>query len=90
MKEKIYINLTNGIEGIEIYNITDYSFIRIQSSHLENKRYDLMINSLSDDLLMNLAIGNNCTIIDFGANKTVSRACWQGVEFIKFILNIAA
>jgi len=41
---------------------------------------------LSDDFLMNLALGNRCIIYDFGANKEVPRAIWQGLEFVKFVL----
>jgi hypothetical protein len=81
-----FINLTNGIEAIERYGLTDYRFIRIQSTACEQKRWDDIIMSLSDDFLMSLALGHECRVYDFGANKKIPRAIWQGLEFIKFTL----
>lgn len=36
---------------------------------------------------MNLALGNECVVYDYGANKPVSRALFQGIEWIRFVLN---
>lgn len=33
-----FINLTNGIEAIEEHHLTDYRFIRIQSTACEQSR----------------------------------------------------
>lgn len=83
---KHYINLTNGIEAIPVIN-ENYSYIRIQSTICEQKLWDRLIQDLDYDLLMNLAIGNECIIYDFGANKPISRAVYQGLEFLKYVLN---
>lgn len=84
---KRYINLTNGIEAIDEYDLSDYSFIRIQSTACEQHLWDRLILDLDYDFLMNAAIGNECVIYDYGTNKPVPRAIYQGVEFIKFVLN---
>lgn len=85
-KRIIYINLTNGIEAIPTLS-EDYRFIRIQSTFCEQKLWDRMIQDLDYDFLMNLALGNLCVVYDFGANKPLSRALYQGLEFIKYVLN---
>ena len=81
-----YINLTNGIEAIPTLN-GDYRFIRIQSTMLEQKNWDRILQELDYDFLMNVALGNECVIYDFGTNKPVPRAVYQGVEFIKYVLH---
>jgi hypothetical protein len=79
-----YINLTNGIEAIP--QLMDYRFIRIQSTLCEQKNWDRLIQDLDYDFLMNVAIGNECCVYDFGTKKPISRAVYQGLEFIKYIL----
>jgi hypothetical protein len=84
---KNFINLTNGIEAIKEYNLTDYSFIRIQSTLFEQKHWEHVLNQLDSNLLMNLAMGNECIIYDYGSrNGDNSRVIWQGIPFITFIL----
>jgi hypothetical protein len=83
---KNYINLTNGIECINIYKLKEYSFIRIQSTACEQKRWEFILQDLDNDFLMNLALGNECVIYDCSCRGT-SRAIWQGLEWIKYILN---
>lgn len=84
---KHYINLTNGIEAIAQYNLPHYSFIRIQSTACEQHLWDKLILDLDYDFLMNVALGNDCIIYDYGTRKPVPRAIYQGIEFIKFVLN---
>ncbi len=43
--------------------------------------------ALSDDFLMHAAMGTECIVYDYGANKAVPRAVWQGLEWIKFALS---
>ncbi len=80
-----YINLTNGIEAIPKLS-GGYKFIRIQSTICEQKLWDRLIQELDYDFLMNLALGNECVVYDFGARKPISRAIYQGVEFVKYVL----
>ena len=88
MKTINYINLTNGIQFIEDFGLTDYRFIRIQSTHCEQKMWEEIIMSISDDFLMSAAIGHECVVYDCGANKNVPRAVWQGLEWIKFVIHL--
>lgn len=88
--KKIYLNLTNGIEALNIYPSLprfQYGFIRIQSTACEQKRWNNILLDLDYDFLFNLAIGTTCFIYDFGARKTTPRAVYQGVEFVKYVLN---
>ena len=83
---KHYINLTNGIEAISEHNLSNFSFIRIQSSACEQRLWDKLLLDLDYDFLMNVALGNECIIYDYAARKNIPRAVYQGVEFIKFVL----
>jgi len=84
----IFINLTNGIEILDesYFNLKDCRFIRIPSTWCEQKRWEDILEHLSDDFLIHAALGNKCVVYDFGANKDTSRAIWQGIEWIKFVL----
>lgn len=86
MVTKHYINLTQGLRAITEYNLTDYRYIRIQSTWAEQKRWDDILMTLSDDFLMNVALGHECIVYDYGAHKKIPRAIWQGLEWIKFVL----
>lgn len=80
-----YINLTNGIEAIP--NIKgDYRYIRIQSTACEQHLWDRILQDLDYDFLMNLAVGNECIVYDYGANKPISRALYQGLLFVEYVL----
>lgn len=81
-----YINLTNGIEAIPIIPTDQYRFIRIQSTLCEQKNWNRIIQDLDYDFLMNVALGNEVVIYDFGAGKPIPKAIYQGVEFIKYVL----
>ena len=82
-----YINLTNGIEALSKFESGEtVRFIRIQSTVCEQKMWDRLIQELDYDFLMNVAIGNNCLVYDYGANKPIPRAMYQGIEFIKYSL----
>lgn len=82
-----FINLTNGIQAIADFGLQDYRFIRIQSTACEQKRWDDILMSLSDDFMMHAALGHDCVVYDYGARKNIPRAVWQGLEWIKFVLS---
>ena len=84
---KFYLNLTNGIEALEKQGFRDGGFIRIQSTACEQGRWDFILQELDYNFLMDIALGNNVCVVDFGANKEVPRALYQGVAFIKYVLN---
>ena len=83
---KNYINLTNGVEAIQEYSLQDYAFIRIQSTICEQHLWDRLFLDLDYDFLMNVALGNECRIYDYGTNKPIPRALYQGVALIKYVL----
>ena len=81
-----YINLTNGLEAIDDYDLKDYVFMRLQSTHCEQKRWEDVLASVPDDLLFHAARGERCVVYDYGANKARPMAVWQGLEWVKFAL----
>jgi hypothetical protein len=83
-----YINLTSGIDFYEDDVIRgDYNFVRIQSTALEQKRWDFIIQDLDYKFLLELAIGVPVRVLDCSARKEQSRAIYQGLPFIAYILN---
>lgn len=78
---KIWLNLTNGIEAAPFLDKlkVPYDFCRFRSCSFEQKRWMDAIDSMPDDMLMRLAIGQKQVIIDFGANKPCPRAMRQGI-----------
>lgn len=81
-----FINLTNGIQAIEDYELSDYRFLRLQSTACEQKRWEDIIMTITDDFMVATALGHNCIVYDYGANKEVPRAIWQGLEWVKYCL----
>ncbi len=85
---KNYINLTNGIEALERWYLPNYTFIRIKSTYCEQKAWDSLILELDNDLLMNLALGNECYIFDYSNKHLTPRSIWQGIPFIRYCLSV--
>jgi hypothetical protein len=90
MMVRHYLNLTNGIEAIELFNLDpqDVHFIRIQSTTCEQKRWAWLLDNLDTDFLLHLAMGTECIVYD-GTTRGrdgVPRALWQGLEFVKYVL----
>ena len=84
---KFFLNLTNGIEKFEEFYDLDLSFIRIQSTICEQKDWNRVIMDLDNNFLLHVALGFDCIIYDYTHHGKESRACWQGVEFVKYCLN---
>ena len=86
-----FLNITDGLEALDVLRSMgiDEGRIRyscIQSTHFEQKNSDAPLNRLGADLLMELALGTVCVIVDYGTDKELSRAVYQGVPFIKYAL----
>jgi hypothetical protein len=87
-----FINLTTGLEFLEdpTYQFLSVAaFLRLQSSHCETKQWDKIISDLDNNFLMKLAIGRKCIVLDCTSRKNknnTSRACWQGLSWIKYCL----
>jgi hypothetical protein len=86
---KIFLNLTNGIQALEKYNLPldEVNFVRIQSTHCENKAFEKMLLTLDSNFLMWLALGYECVVYDFGARNDTSKAVYYGLEWIRYVLN---
>lgn len=87
-KTKYFINLTNGIEYLKEHPNLDFDFLRIQSTHCEQKEWDKMLEQLDSNFLMYLALGYKCIVIDYASRSPnrPSRAQWQGLTLIKYVL----
>jgi hypothetical protein len=86
---KYYLNLTNGIEWIPDLDVSikDIGCIRIQSTKCEQKDWSYIIEDLDYQFLLDLALGEDVIVLDCSPKKDVSRALYQGVEWIKYVLN---
>lgn len=89
-----YLNLTNGVEAIDVDDyitslpdLVNVRFIRIQSCTCERKMWSKLIQEIDYDYLMNYILGNEIHVYDFSPKKTVSRALYQGVPTITYLLN---
>ncbi len=87
--EKIFINLTNGLEALrdENLDVDNINFIRIQSSHCEAHQFGRIFDELDYNFLMHAALGSKCIVYDYGAQTELSKAIYIGLEWIKFVLN---
>ncbi len=86
---KIYINLTNGLEFFEQkpeLGADDVVFMRLQSTHCEQKRWEQVLSEVPDDMLFRLALGYKVIVVDFSGRRKVPRAIWQGMELLKYVL----
>ena len=89
-KNHICINITNGIEALPILDgNASVMFTNIQSTHLEQKQFNTIMNRLGADFLMKLALGHRMYVVDFGTHKEIPRSLYTGVPFIKYALERA-
>ena len=86
---KTYLNLTNGIEFLDKFNarVEDIKFVRIQSCACERHLWDKLINDLDYNFLLDLALGYEVVVWDTSARKRESRAMYQGLKLIEYVLN---
>lgn len=58
--------------------------VRIQSTACEQKRWGAILHEVGGDFLYNLAIGNTCVVHDRSERDRETRACWQGLSWIRY------
>jgi hypothetical protein len=80
-----FLNLTNGIEYIPELSRVD-GYVRIQSTACEQKRWWFILSELDYSFLIPVVSGTAVTIYDASQRKQVSRALYQGLEWISFAL----
>ena len=85
MTKQIHVaNLTNGLFCPHIEDIDNLRYSRIQSTHCEQKRWAQVVQGAGPDILMNLALGHSVIVHDKSERRHETRACWQGLAFIRF------
>ena len=90
MNTRHFINLSSGLDWMpEFAGRSDVSFIRVQSTWCEQKRWDDLLRDIDSNLLMHLALGYECIIYDASAKRDMSRALWQGIEMLRYCLSAA-
>lgn len=80
-----FLNLTEGVNWYEHHHDlrgANLSWSRIQSTALEQHRWDQVLRSFPADAYLHLAHGSIVRIWDCGARKSVPRAIWQGLPWI--------
>lgn len=81
-----FLNLTNGLEWMPDI-VPPHNFIRIQSTACEQKRWWFLIEDLDYHFLIRAAAGDHCVVFDCSQKKSESRAIYQGLEWIRYVLN---
>lgn len=87
--ERLFINLTNGIEVLEKFKNQipmPIGFIRIQSTYCEQKQWGKILRELDYSFLISIVTGEAVYVADYSAQKKEPRALYQGLEWIKFVL----
>ena len=90
MKMINYINLSNGLEALDEGIIGEIRFMRLQSTSCEHYRWEYILDSLSDDFLLDVCAGNEIVVHDRACSLRaggLSRAQWQGIEWVKYALS---
>lgn len=84
-----YINLTNGLHcphGSYLNRtLTPYSYVRIQSTACEQKRWDDVVFGAGPDLFMMLARGASIIVHDKSEKERETRAMWQGLRWCQYV-----
>jgi len=85
--KRYYVNLTAGLAYSAKID-GDVVYCHLQSSHIESKAWNKFFICLPDDLLLHLALGYECYIIDCSANcGGKSKVIRMGIPAIKLLLN---
>lgn len=82
---KTFLNLTNGLEVAGL--IKHDGYVRIQSTHLEQKLWSRVIEDLDYSFLLPVVSGAQVRVVDTSHRPDgVSRAIYQGLPWIRFAL----
>lgn len=77
---QIWLNASNGLLMAD--KLDDWSVLRVPSTMFERWKTEGAIACLPDEFLMELALGLEPVVIDFGAHKPVPRALYQGMPLM--------
>ena len=78
-------NLTNGLVcDCPRWDVYKTRVVRIQSTACEQKRWDAVLREVGADLFYCIATGDSCIIHDKSEKNRETRACWQGISWIRY------
>jgi hypothetical protein len=85
-----YANLSNGLgcphlEG----HLVPPRVVRVQSTWCEQQRWGDVLLTAGADLLYHLARGERCVVHDVSERDRETRACWQGLSWLRWALSRA-
>ncbi len=88
-----FVNLSNGVlcmGDTEHFPLpAEAHWTRIQSTACEQKRWADVLRDAGPDLLIHLAVGYDVVVHDQSERPRVTRACWQGVPWIRYACQVA-
>jgi hypothetical protein len=84
-----YANLTNGRACPHLGEVPDRRVVRVQSTWCEQKRWGDVALTVGADLLFHLARGETCVVHDVSERDRESRACWQGLSWLRYACSVA-
>lgn len=86
---RIYLNMTNGLQALPILGELGIEprFVNIQSTALEQKNYDSVIDRLGPDVIMDCALGYRVAVVDYGTRKELSRAVYSGIPVVRYTMD---
>lgn len=87
----IYVNETNGLQALPILFELGIParFCHVRSTHFESKATSAAIKELPQEMLLSAALGEHILVVDYGACKDRSRAVYQGIPYVKYVLDRA-
>lgn len=62
----------------------DVRTLRVQSTHCEQKQWGRILETVGADLLYALTQGTFCIVHDVSEKDRETRACWQGLSWIRY------
>lgn len=78
-----YLNLTRGL--LCQHHALGAKLLRLQSTWCEQKRWADILITTPPDFLMDLAQGQDILVHDVSEKPRITRACWQGLEWIRSV-----
>lgn len=83
-----FVNLSNGLRCPHIAEIKKVNFLRLQSTHCEQKLWAKVLENLGPEFLVAAAQGI-VVVHDRSEKPRVPRALWQGVDWVGYALQRA-
>ena len=88
---KVYFNLSSGLEFLRYCNkpfllLRTGGFTRIQSSHCERNRLDLVLRDIDFSFLINFVSGVRVVVVDGWSRNCPPQSFYKGFEFVRYCL----